>query len=411
MSEINAYSIFYENFRTGDYEMALQYGKWMLEAKPESIQGVNRFNLSRQYERMITVYTELSKQVSDPSMTSAYLDSALIIYDDAFETFDENSIDYYEWHFDRGRFFQENQNNISGGTDKAIEDYLTAYEIDSKRLIQAGDGYYIQLLINQYVENDERDLALQMIDEVEPNATPALTNAMNSIRNNLFTNPEERIEFLEGRLEQNPSDIDLINEIAKLYRDTGNREKAIEYAEKAYEADANYANIRVLADYAKADGQTNVALDYLETALELTTDDDVQKTVMLEISELLQNDGNLQGARQYARRAIEVDRSWGQSYIRIASIYAATVTQCTADRQLERDDRTVYWLVLDYLDRARSNDSSVASVVSRQYNSYQPVLPTAEDKFFRGWEAGDSHSIGSNINECYSWINETTQVR
>src|SRR5690625_50866 len=94
MSEINAYSIFYENYRTGDYEMALQYGKWMLEAKPESIQGVNRFNLPRQFERMITVYTELSKQVSDPSMTAAYLDSALIIYDDAFETFDENSIDY-----------------------------------------------------------------------------------------------------------------------------------------------------------------------------------------------------------------------------------------------------------------------------------------------------------------------------
>src|SRR5690625_6026325 len=69
MSEINAYSIFYENYRTGDYEMALQYGKWMLEAKPESIQGVNRFNLPRQFERMIRVYTELSKQVSDPSMT------------------------------------------------------------------------------------------------------------------------------------------------------------------------------------------------------------------------------------------------------------------------------------------------------------------------------------------------------
>lgn len=411
MSEINAYSIFYENFRTGDYEMALQYGKWMLEAKPESIQGVNRFNLARQYERMITVYTELSKQVSDPSMTSAYLDSALIIYDDAFETFDENSIDYYEWHFDRGRFFQENQNNISGGTDKAVEDYLTAYEIDSKRLIQAGDGYYIQLLINQYVENDQRDLALQMIDEVEPNATPALTNAMNSIRNSLFTNPEERIEFLEGRLAEDPSDINLISEIGKLYRDTGNREKAIEYAEKAYEVEATYANIRILADYAKADGQNSAALNYLETALELTTDDNVQKNVMLEISELLQNEGNLQGARQYARRAIEVDRSWGQPYIRIAGIYAAAVTQCTANRQLDRDDRTVYWLVLDYLDRARSNDSSVASIVSRQYNSYQPVLPTAEDKFFRGWEVGDSQAIGSNINECYSWINETTQVR
>src|SRR5690625_7988980 len=77
MSEINAYSIFYENYRTGEYEMALQYGKWMLEAKPESIQGANRFNLPRQVERMITVYTELSKQISERFITYAQLDRAL----------------------------------------------------------------------------------------------------------------------------------------------------------------------------------------------------------------------------------------------------------------------------------------------------------------------------------------------
>src|SRR5690625_1563516 len=106
---------------------------------------------------MLTVYTELSKQVSDPSMTAAYLDSALIIYDDAFETFDENSIDYYKWHFNRGRFYQENQANISDDTDKAIEDYLRAYEIDSKSLIQAGDEYYIQVLLNHFMENNELD--------------------------------------------------------------------------------------------------------------------------------------------------------------------------------------------------------------------------------------------------------------
>src|SRR5690625_5995951 len=106
--------------------------------------------------------------------------------------------------------------------------------------------------------------------------------------------------------------------------------------------------------------------------MELSTDDNVQKNVMLEISELLQNDGNLQGARQYARRAIEIDRSWGQPYIRIAGIYAAAVNQCTANRQLERDERTVYCLVLDYIDRARENDRSTDNTISSQYRSYIP---------------------------------------
>jgi hypothetical protein len=95
----------------------------------------------------------------------------------------------------------------------------------------------------------------------------------------------------------------------------------------------------------------------------------------------------------------------------MARIYASAISQCSAGRQIDRDDRTVYWLVLDYLDRARSADPSVANAVTREYRTYTPALPTAEDKFFRGWETGETIQIGSNISECYAWINETTTVR
>lgn len=411
MSEIQAYSIFYENYRTGDYNMALQFGKWMLEKKPESIQGVNRFSLPRQYERMINVYTELSKEQSDPSMRSAYLDTALVIYDDAFETFDENQIDHYEWYFNRGRFYQENQSQLSDGLDSAFADYEKAYELDPERFVQAGDGYYIRILLNEYVSDGEREKALETMDAVEPMASQDLLNAIDELRDGLFTNPEERIEFLESRLADNPEDEDLLSELSELYHDTGNREKAIEYAERLYELNKSYENIRLLADYAKEDGEYDEAIDYLLESLDMLEDTDVKKNVTLEISELYQNEGELQQARRYARQASDLDSNWGRPYIQIASIYASAISQCTSGRQIEREDRTVYWLVMDYLDRAASVDPSMSSAVNRQRNTYEPVLPSAEDKFFSGWESGDSYRIGSNISECYAWINETTTVR
>lgn len=411
MSEIQAYSIFYENYRTGDYNMALQFGKWMLEKKPESIQGVNRFSLPRQYERMINVYTELSKEQSDPSMRSAYLDTALVIYDDAFDTFDENQIDHYEWYFNRGRFYQENQSQLSGGLDSAFADYERAYELDSERFVQAGDGYYIRILLNDYVSDGEREKALETMDAVEPMASQELLNAIDELRDGLFTNPEERIEFLESRLANNPEDQELLSELSELYHDTGNREKAIEYAERLYELNKSYENIRLLADYATEDGENDEAIDYLLESLDLIEDADVKKNVTLEISELYQNEGELQQARRYARQASDLDSNWGRPYIQIASIYASAISQCTSGRQIERQDRTVYWLVMDYLDRAASVDPSISSAVNRQRSTYEPVLPSAEDKFFSGWESGDSYRIGSNISECYAWINETTTVR
>lgn len=411
MSELQAYSIFYENFRTGDWDMALMYGSWMLEKKPETIQGYNRFELSRQFDRMITVYAELSKKETDPTMRSAYVDSALTIYEDAFATFDEEQIDYYTWFFDRGRFYQEYQSQVRNGMDLAYADYEKAFELDPERLTQAGNGYYIQILLSHYVSQNNRDAALAMIDIVEPFASSDLVTAIDEVRDGLFTNPEERIEFLEGRLENNPGDLGIITELASMYERSGDREKAIAFATTLYEIDASFENTRRLADYAKANGQNNVAIRYLNEAAEVAANDDVRKNMILEISELYQIEGNLQAARRFARQASEIDRSWGQPHIRLARIYGSAISQCSAGRQIDRDDRTVYWLVLDNLDRARSVDSSTANAVAREYRTYEPALPTAEDKFFRGWEVGDTVQIGGNISECYAWINESTTVR
>ena len=411
MSELQAYSIFYENFRTGDWDMARMYGSWILEKKPETIQGYNRFELPKQFERLITVYSELSKKENDPTMRSAYVDTATTIYADAFATFDEDQIDYCTWYFNRGRFFQEHQSQITNGMDRAYEEYEKAFELDAERLTQAGNGYYIQILLSQYESQDDRDAALEMIEIAEPFAGSDLINAMDEVRNGLFTNPGERIAFLEGRLESNPDNMELISELASMYESTGDRAKAIEFATKLYNNEASFENIRRLADYAKADGQPRVALRYLNEAVEVVENTDTRKNLLLEISELHQNESNLQAARRFARQASQLDRNWGQPYIRLARIYASAISQCSSGRQIDRDDRTIYWLVLDNLDRARSVDSSTANAVSREYRTYEPALPTAEDKFFRGWEAGDSIRIGSNISECYAWIDETTTVR
>ncbi|MFO7798495.1 tetratricopeptide repeat protein [Rhodohalobacter sp.] len=411
MSELQAYSIFYENYRTGSYDMALQFGKWMLEDQPRSIEGANRFSLPRQFERMINVYTELSKQESDPSISSAYLDTVQIIYDEAFEIFSEDEIDYYNWHFNKGRFYQENQSKISNGMDKAYEEYEKAYELDPERLAKAGDGYYINILLSNYVSQDERDKALAIIEEIEQFAGNSLMNQINEIRDGLFSDPEERIEFLEGRLAENPGDIALLKEIANLYEDQGNREKAIEYARQIFDAEQSFENAKRLAEYAQSAGENSQARDFWQRALDLAESNSQRKAAIMQLADINQNEGNLQEARRLARRGLELDSNWGEAYIKIADIYAAAIRQCTSGRPMERDDRSVYWLVLDYLDKAQNADSSVANTVERQYGTYEPVTPSSEDKFFRGWETGDEIQIGSNISDCYAWIDETTTVR
>lgn len=410
MSHLNAYSIFYDNFRTGNYDMALMYGRWMLEAKPREIQGT-RFTLDRHFERMIDVYAGMSKKQSDPSLRSAYLDTAQTVFNKAYETFSEDEIDMFRWKFREGRFFQEHANQIRGGMDKAYEAYAEAFQLNPQRLTEASDGYYVRILLRNYVSTGARDEALAMIDVLEPFAGSDVRDEISAARDQIFSSPEERIGFLESQLSENPRNEEVLFELAALHENQGNRAKALEVAERLYEINPNYENTRKLADYASAEAKYETAIRYLKEAVELAENDVTKRNTKLEIAENYQNLGNLRSARQYARAASQIDPNWGQPYLRMASIYAAAISHCTRNRTIDRDDRSIYWLVLDYLDKARDNDPTTASAVRRQYDTYTPVLPSTEDKFFRGWETGQTIRVDESIDQCYAWINETTTVR
>ncbi|MEX0894906.1 MAG: hypothetical protein WDZ36_04015 [Balneolaceae bacterium] len=411
MSQLEAYSVFYENFRTGDYETALTFGRWMLEAKPREIQGHRSFTLDTQFDRFIRVYQGLAEDASDPTAKTEYLEKALEIFDLTFETFSEDEIDIFRWTYRKGRFYQDHYRNLPDGLDKAYENYEKTFEMDPQRFTEMNDGYFARILLQNYVSQGEKEKALQMIEEIEQYASATLEQVINEARNDLFDEPEERIEFLESRLAEADNEEELLSELATLYEEVGNREKAIETARRLYDLNPNFENTRTLADISLSNAQYKQALNYLIEAFEKGPSDNVKKEIALEISSTYQNINDLRSAREYARKASQIDPDWGQPYLRISSIYAAAIQQCTSDRKIERQDRTVYWLVLDYLDRARQRDSSVSSTVNRRYDSYTPVMPQAEDKFFEGWEVGEDFRIDGSIGECYSWINETTTVR
>lgn len=259
----------------------------------------------------------------------------------------------------------------------------------------------------------EKEQALAIVKEAEPWASQQLQDYFDKVRNRLFDSPEERITFLEGELEESPEDEEILQQLLDLYQDQGMREEAREISQKLYEVNPSYENTMALAEMAQSNANYSEAINYLKEALDKAESDEDKAEIALEISDAYLNQEQLQQARQFARQAIDFNSEWGAPYIQIADIYAQAVSQCTSNRKMDRTDKVVYWLVLDYLDQAEQVDPNSANEVSRKYQSYEPVTPTAEEKFF--WnpplEAGQDFEIDESLNECYGWINETTTVR
>ena len=413
LAELEAYSVFVDAYRSGDYELAINFGEWMLEAKPREISGYDGFSLERVFNRMTEVYVDAAKAESDPTESTALLVKAEDTFEQVFETFDSDEIDEFEWYLRMGRFYHENHEQMDATMADAIASYESMYELDAQRFADEGDGFFASVLLMDYASKGETEKAFEIIENVEQYATQQLQENINEVREELFESPEERIEFYESRLadDDGAEREEILENLVDMYEETGQPEKASERALELYEINPSFINTRKIADIYLSEGNYREALGFLKEAEELAESDDVRKEVSLEIGETYQQLEELEQARAYTSQSIEMDSEWGAAYMRMASIYAAAVSQCTGGDALERHDRTVYWLVLDYLDKAAEADPALASNAESRAESYEQAMPSSEDKFFSDWEEGESFDINGELDACYAWVDETTTVR
>jgi len=412
LSPLEAYSIFVEGYKNKDYTTAILYGRWLVTESPTDLEGYPaKYNAPRTMKRVIRVYEAVAEQKQDPSVKEAHLDTAVMFYDKGLKVFSDEEIDPYDWRLDKGRFLQKHSDFIEDGTKKAFSIYTKLFEENPEKFTQQADGYYIQITLQNLVSEKEKQKALDMMDQAEPYANEKTKDFFNKIRNQLFDSPEERIAFLKSQLEEDPENMELLSELFEIYSEEDMNSEADEIAQKLYELDPSYENTKRLAENAMENANYNKAIKFLREALDKTDKDRQRKNIALDLSTNYSNIDELQQARKYARMASDIDPEWGKPYLEIARIYISLVGQCTENDEMTRKDRMVYWLVLDYLDKAKTVDPNVASTVNQLYDSYTEVTPTSEHKFFMGLEEGDKVQINESVDPCYSWVNETTTVR
>lgn len=413
MQEIAAYSIFQGNYSNGDYPFALNYGRWMLCKKPDSIEGIptDRFKLSSQYNKFIRIYTEIGLSKSDPSEREAYLDTAQYLFQDLLDNFEK--IDKYELYQRRGRFYLENYKYINGGLQLAYADFESMFELNVERTTTLADGYYIRMMVDNMARNDQRKQELiTIIDAATPFANSNIREFFDEKLNDLFNSPEERLEFCGSKLEENPNSLSDLECVADAYQTLNLQAELIETLKKIHELNPTFQSALKLADVEKGNAQYTVAAKLYVEALENAPSDLDKKEINIDLADVYTSLGNLKKAKSFIQNALTLDKNYGIAYIKLASLYGQAVTNCTAERKLEASDKVVYWLVIDYLNKAKKVDASQANIVNSQLATYEAVTPSTEDKFFTlGLEQGQIVRVDASLNSCYSWINESTTVR
>ncbi|TFH35734.1 MAG: hypothetical protein E4G95_06570 [Bacteroidia bacterium] len=147
-------------------------------------------------------------------------------------------------------------------------------------------------------------------------------------------------------------------------------------------------------------GDNDKAEYYYNEAVTLESDPDSKSTYYTKLAAIRLGAKDNIAARDYARKAIDMNPRNGTAYMIIGNCYAGV--------KIGNDDfenQTVYWVAVDYFQKAKQVDPDLTSNVSEFITVFAQAFPTKTECFFRSiTEEGVSFSVGG-------WINETTIVR
>ncbi len=341
----------------------------------------------------------------DTDFRRTYLDSTLYIYDTAVTSLEDASIEvnHFNWIFAKARFIQNHIDDLTDIQDEVGPLYKQAYDIQHEGM----DPYYINYIILDFVQRDLKSESIDFMDDVEVKMAdiPEIMTMIEDWRGRLFTSPEERITFIEGKLEDDPNNAELVSELFELYQDEEMRDKVYDLAPRLMELDPSASTFRLMAKMRLDDGDAEEAIKLYTQSLEMDGGMDSARDVYFNIGVAEQELERYSRARTSFRKALRSDPNFGRALIAIGDLYQVAVQGCGS---FEREDRAVYWLATDYFQRAASRDPSAATQARQRIAGVRDLFPTAEDKFFKGWKTGDQYPVDYT---CYTWIGESTTVR
>jgi len=272
-----------------------------------------------------------------------------------------------------------------------------------KLLVIAGE-LAPELLINDYLAF--MDL-LKARMEKYPKKVTNVKGAIANVENDFFAAGVADCETLSSiftpKFEANPDDMVLINKIMKMLNRQECEDGALyaKVAEQKYKLEPSADAAHNLAKMFIKKKQFSKSKAYIKKSIELEEDAEVKADLYYKLASIVLMEQNLPAAKKNALAAIKNNPKWGQPYLLIGKCYAAAVKTFPGKAH---EKQALYWVAVDKFMKAKSVDPECAVEANKLIHTYSKYFPAKEEAFMQGLKEGETHRVGS-------WINETTKVR
>lgn len=390
------YSTYYDN---KDYNMALQFWRPVFNECPGSSKNT--------YIKGETMFKDFFRKTGN----KAYIDTVMMILDQRTKYFNEEHANnlrkafaLYEFGGNDPEYAKKCYDLIKGVMDQSPQSFDHTYS--SLYMAITAKCYALKLIeapevINAYSQS------MKVVDSQlsrkpdDARYNEARKNIDAVFRSSGAASCENLEHLFTASVENNQSDTAMLRKVITLLTETGCRESELYYkaSTNLYRAFPSASSAAQLAEMNLARKKYNEAEKYYTEAIELETDNLVKSGLLTKLATLELTSDSKQAARDFAKAAYSLDPTNGNALFIIAEAYAGTRIGEAFENQ------TVYWVVVDYLIRARNTDPTLKEQVDERIAIYSRLFPTKEEAFFRSLvEEGAPYQVGG-------WINESTTIR
>lgn len=393
------YTLFSDNFKNKDYEASYEYLPWLLENAP------TEFRAKTIRKRAIVTYSELAKaNIDDEQFQLAMLDTVATIFETTPGQLKEAGVEINEqkWWTDYVNFIRENEDMLPNKVAEVPEILIKAFDLAPGEL----HPHYLKILVYALASQERKDEAIAFMDRSEPSygddAEVAAFYA--EARNAIFKSPQERMVFLEGRLVGDSTNVQILDDLFKIYQALEESKKLEQIGAKLLDLEPTAHRYRLIAESKYDNGEYLQAITLNDKALALTDETELRRDIYYSKSLAHYQSDGLCSAWNTAKDAMKLDSTFGKGELLLGDILTRMVGGSTFDRE----DRAVYWLAADYYSKVLSTDPSLADWSKTKSNAILNSMPTVEDKHFELWKSGQAYSVNYGRYAC---VGETTTVR
>ena len=278
---------------------------------------------------------------------------------------------------------------ISG--TKVKPDLLVAYMQKASELYQAGkmEG---ESILKAYT-----DFAPLMDAQVAANPSEANKTARAAFENAFVTSGvatcDNLVMVFTPRFEAEPTNVEVIKPIVSLLGADSVCVKSdlfLKAVTALHQIEPSYTSSYFLYKLHASKDNSAEAVKFLEEAIASEESDSVKDgELLMELAVYSFKTGSHSKAVASAKASIEKDAAQaGKANLLMANIWAGL--KCTAQ---DMDNRAKYWVAVDFLNKAKAADETLAEEVNKLSATYRQYFPKTEDAFMYDLTDGKPYTI------------------